>query len=162
MGSEEVFEVVVRAGKIGDLVAGEEMRPVTPSHLEEVPERRAEPAGRSGGPSHAGREGSQPAAQKGRRRSRMVFEQGGHPPYPPKSLAYRLPQGRRPHQAAVDDVGYAPEARAEPPFLETRRRLLEIKLSLWWSLSPEASRGGRPSSVRALRTAAQEPRTTSA
>lgn len=149
-----MLQIVVGSREIGHFVTGEEMRLVAPGHPEEMPERRTYP--RSSCRSiHAAHQGRQPALQKGDGGLRIVFEQMGHSPHPPVSLADRIPERCRRLQAAVDDALYAPEARAEPPFLETRSRLPEIKLNRSWSLSPEASSGGRPSSVSALRTAAQ-------
>src|SRR5262249_37869158 len=71
----------------------------------------------------------------------------------------RLParRARGPPSCPARAAGWSLGVRGpwvRPPF-STRARLTVIALRRWWSLSPEASRGGRPSSVRALRTAAQ-------
>jgi hypothetical protein len=47
------------------------------------------------------------------------------------------------------------QRRYQSPFCVTRARLAATTSSRSWSRSPEAASGGRPSSVRALRTAAQ-------
>ena len=44
---------------------------------------------------------------------------------------------------------------AQPPFAAARSRLAATASSRSWSFRPEAAKGGRPSSVMALRTAAQ-------
>jgi len=154
MGSEEMLQIVVGSREIGHFVTGEELGLVAPGHFEKVSERRTHPRS-SCSSIHAAHQGCHPAPKKRDGGLRIVFDQVGHLPHPPVSLADRVPERCRRQEAAVDDAPYAPEARAEPPFLETRSRLPEIKLNRSWSLSPEASSGGRPSSVSALRTAAQ-------
>src|SRR5207253_5281644 len=72
------------------------------------------------------------------------------------------PQRRRRVQPAPQDRLQAPEGLGQGPLFSTRSRLWARALRRSWSLSPEAVRGGWPSSGRALRTALQEPRTTSA
>jgi len=67
MGSKEMFEVVVGPRKIGNLIADEEMRPVTPSYLEEMVEHRSQLAGFPGGSGHPSQEGSHSTAQMRRR-----------------------------------------------------------------------------------------------
>src|SRR5262249_11614776 len=74
---------------------------------------------------------------------------GTTPETPPTPAAE--PAGEPPHLVQLG---------REPPFASARARLPLIALSRSWSFSPEAANGGRPSSVRAPRTAEQYPRST--
>src|SRR3972149_3747161 len=65
------------------------------------------------------------------------------------------PMGCRFVQAAVDELLQFLELAREPLFSATRSRLWEMCVNRSRSLRPAATNGGRPSSVIALRTAAQ-------
>jgi hypothetical protein len=67
----------------------------------------------------------------------------------------RRPQGLRALEPAGEQLAQPPQRTAQPPFVAARLRLATTASSRSWSLRPEAARGGRPSSVIALRTAAQ-------
>jgi hypothetical protein len=67
VGSEEMFDVVVGARKVGDFVADKEVSPVTPGDLEEVVEGRSQVAGLPGGAGHANHEAIESMAQMRRR-----------------------------------------------------------------------------------------------
>ena len=65
------------------------------------------------------------------------------------------PEGGGARQAATDQLAQPREGRRAAPFCATRPRLSATASRRALSLRPEAASGGRPSSVRALRTAAQ-------
>ena len=65
------------------------------------------------------------------------------------------PQGRGVIQTPLEDGLQAPQFLGQGPLFSTRSRLSAMVLRRVWSVSPEAAKGGRPSSVRALRTALQ-------
>src|SRR5262249_57636393 len=80
--------------------------------------------------------------------------------HPAVGPADQPPQPGRRGQRPVDEPLEPAQLGREPPCAPARPMLPLIALSRSWSLSPEAASGGRPSSVRALRTAEQDPRTT--
>ena len=65
------------------------------------------------------------------------------------------PQRRRVFQPAADQLAQAGERRRTAPFCVTRSRLSDTFSNRALSFSPEAANGAWPSSVMALRTAAQ-------
>ena len=72
------------------------------------------------------------------------------------------PQRRRVREAPLQQGPQSTQLLEQGPLFSIRSRLIVMALRRSWSVRPEASNGGRPSSVRALRTAAQSPRTTAA
>src|SRR4051794_20627258 len=65
------------------------------------------------------------------------------------------PELGRALEAAADQLAQPRKRRRGAPFSATRSRLSATASSRALSCSPEAASGGRPSSVMALRTAAQ-------
>src|SRR5262249_39294065 len=106
----------------------------------------------------------QPAQPRPDRRTGRALrpEDVGRLVHPAVGPADQPPQPGRRGQRPVDEPLEPAQLGPEPPCAPARPMLPLIALSRSWSLSPEAASGGRPSSVRALRTAEQYPRTTSA
>ena len=75
--------------------------------------------------------------------------------HPGKSGLHTRPQRGSFVQAAIYQTLQAVEFFREPLFSATRSRLSEMVARRRCSFSPDASKGGRPSSVIELRTAAQ-------
>jgi hypothetical protein len=73
----------------------------------------------------------------------------------PVGVFHIRPQGGRALQRTSDHLVQARERRREAPFCCTRSRLPATVSSRCFSLRPAAESGARPSSVIALRTAAQ-------
>jgi hypothetical protein len=154
LGAKELFQGVVRPRYPFVLVAGEQPRPVAAAHPQEVPHRARQPPRPPPVLRHRAQQPAQPAADAGpagalrpENPSRFVD--------PAEGQRDRRPQRRRGLEAAVDQPLQLPQLRGQPPFSAARPRLAETAPSRSRSFSPLASSGGRPSSVRALRTAEQ-------
>ena len=85
----------------------------------------------------------------------LVAEDVRRPMHPAVGPLDRRPEGGGALQAAADQPAQPRERRRVAPFSATRSRLSATASSRARSFSPEAASGGRPSSVMALRTAAQ-------
>src|SRR5271166_3680435 len=160
--AEELLQIVVRPWQAGHDIASEQARPVAPRHLQEVLERLGQSAR---GPAVARQRTDQAAVATPHPRGvlpllvpqdrrRTVDPAEGQPDVRPRRFG-RL-------QALAQDRPQAGQFLREPLFDSTRSRLAATSASRFCSFSPDASRGGRPSSVNAERTAAQSPRITSA
>ena len=160
--AEKLFQIIIGPGQIRHRIAGEESWPVTTGDLTEVPQRWGKCAA-GGLRCRVIAPRSPPRRRCTRQRLGLVLvaEDVGclmdpaipHPYVGHKSAVSIKPRANRPFSRR--------SSWGKPPFFraaETRSNRGEAVVEF----EPEASRGGRPSSVRALRTAAQSPRTTSA
>jgi hypothetical protein len=105
--------------------------------------------------AHGTQQSRQPLPPLRRRCFHLVIQDRRRLVDPGEGRADLRPQrgGRR--QAALRQFLQSFELARQPLFCSTRSRLAATALSRSCSCSPDASRGGRPSSVRALRTALQ-------
>lgn len=148
-----MLQVVVGPRQTTHIAAAEQARPVARRHLPQVGDLGRQRAPRD-------RVAAEPVDQRVERAaglggSSLGPERGSDPVDPAERLADRRPGTGRGLQAASQD-GAEPLQRArEPPFDATLSRLVATAPSRSRSFNPEASSGGRPSSVRADRIAAQ-------
>ena len=155
MGTKTLLQVVIGPWEIRDLIAVKEAWPVAPGHLEEVDERRRQgPDGRSV-PHHRAQQTAQATFYYCPRLLVFVGEDMSYPMDPVVGKAHIGPQGSCLGQAPLEECLQSGKRLWESPLFATPSRLWEIVVSRSCSLSPEAARGGCPSSVRALRTALQ-------
>ena len=75
--------------------------------------------------------------------------------YPPESDLHTRPQRCGLIQSTIDESLQSVKLFRQPLFSATRSILSETNVNLRRTFNPDASRGGRPSSVIELRTAAQ-------
>jgi transcriptional regulator with XRE-family HTH domain len=153
--AEEMLQVIVGARQVGDVVAGEEAGPIACRHLEEVVERRGERADLA---ARAGQRCQECVVARpnlgtgllvvGGQDVRGLMDDG-------VSRAHLGPEGSSGLQAVGQDPLETGEGPGQPLFSRTRSIEARTASRRPTSLSPEAARGGRPSSVRALRTAWQ-------
>ena len=85
----------------------------------------------------------------------LVAQDVGRPVHPTVGTLDVWPELGGALQAAADQLAQPRERRRPAPFSTTRSGLSDTASSRALSRSPEAASGGRPSSVMALRTAAQ-------
>jgi hypothetical protein len=85
----------------------------------------------------------------------FVVQDVGRPMDPAIGHAHVRPQGGSGRQAPLEDGLQPREGLGQGPLFSTCSRLAEMAVRRSGSWSPEAASGGRPSSVRALRTALQ-------
>src|SRR3990170_557581 len=104
---------------------------------------------------HRSQQAAEPAADGCRRRLLGVGKNLRGLMAPRKPTPAAGPMRCRFVQAAVDQLLQFLELAREPLFSATRSRLWEMCVNRSRSLRPAATSGGRPSSVIALRTAAQ-------
>lgn len=155
LGAEHLLEIVVGARQRRDRVAVEQARPVAAGDLQEVLDGADQAAGLFAVASHGADQAIEaPTNGIGGLACGVAEDVGGamHPAIDPFDLR---PEGGGPLQAAADQRTKPRQRRRRPPFSVTRSRLSATASSRALSFSPEAASGGRPSSVMALRTAAQ-------
>jgi hypothetical protein len=85
----------------------------------------------------------------------LVAQDVSGPVHPTIGALDARPEGGGALQATSDQLVQPRERRRPAPFSTTRPRLSATAVSRAFSFSPEAASGVRPSSVMALRTAAQ-------
>ena len=129
--------------------------PVTPGDLVEVGQGRRQRS--SGGlvPGQGTQEAMEAALDRRARELGLVGTHLGDALDPLIGNPHIGPQGHRGRQAPLEESLEPRERLGERPFLSRRPRLCEIAVRRSWSLGPDATHGGRPSSVKALRTALQ-------
>src|SRR5690348_7146412 len=147
--------VVVGARQVGDGVAVEQAGPVAAGHLQEVVDGAGERAGLGAVAADGGDEPGEAAGDRGRAETGRVVQDSGRAMHPAVGAADVRPEIAGAVQGVRDQPAQAPQEPRQPPFSAIRSRLATTAPSRPSSLSPEAASGGCPSSVMALRTAAQ-------
>ena len=148
-----MFQIVVGAREIGDLVAVEETRPITGGDLEEMIDRRGEGANLAAVADHRREEIVVGRLDLGAGLSVMIGQDVGSPMDEGVGRADFGPKGSGRLQAAAQDALEAGQVLGEPLFVATCSIEAWIASRRSTSLRPAAAKGGRPSSVSALRTA---------
>src|SRR5690349_241448 len=135
---------------------------VAAGHLAEVLDSVRERPRLAGVPVHGRDQPVEAALDKAGVLLAPVVQDVRGPVHPAVGARDVRPQRSRALQAAGDQLAQPRQPRGAAPFSATRSRLAATFSSRLLSVRPEAASGGRPSSVIALRTAAQSPRTISA
>ena len=154
MRTKRLLQIVVRPRQIGSVVAGEQAWPVTPAHLKEVIHTRTQVADRIAVPSHGPQQPAELAPDRHRTELHLA-EDVGRSMHPPEREIQRRECLAGHFQGPVNNRLQFVQLDREPPFFSARSKLQSMALNRAWSFNPDASKGGRPSSVRALRTAEQ-------
>src|SRR5215831_12403664 len=162
MRAKVLLQVVIGPRQLRDLIAMEQAWPVTARNLEEVRQRRGERPGGSLVPRHRAQQAAQATLHSRSCALLFIGEDVGSPIDPAIGDAHGGPQGGGRRQAPLEDTLQPSEGLWQGPLFSTRSRLSAMAPRRSWSLRPEATTGGRPSFVRALRTARQYPLMTSA
>src|SRR3954452_13188081 len=158
LGTEELLQVVVGRRQAGDPQPVEQAGAVAPGHLEEVVDRAGQGAGRVAALPPRLEQAVEALLDLFGIPPGRVLQDAGAGVDPAKAPPNVRPQ--RP--GALQALGkqgpqFLQLGWQAPPFCSTRPRLASMASRRSCSRSPAASSGGRPSSVRALRTAAQYP-----
>ena len=156
VAAEELFQVVVGPRQVRHLVAVEQARPVAAADPHEVsrrPRQRPQPRRmpRSSPPAGRPTAAAPPRPGPGRSSPRMCAARHTQA-YIRAMAGHSVAVASRP---AAEQLPQPLQLGREPLFSATRSRLAATADSRSCNFSPEASSGGRPSSVRALRTASQ-------
>src|SRR4029434_3868674 len=162
MRANGLLQFVIGPRQLRNLIAVKEPGPVTARDLEKVPQRGGERPCGGPVPCHRAQQALQATLHGCPMVLFLVAEDMGAPMDPARGTAYVRPQGGGCSQAPLEDGLQPREGLGQGPLFSPRSRLSAMAARRSWSLRPEATKGGRPSSVRALRTAPQYPRMTSA
>ena len=155
LGAKQLFEGVVGARQVRQAGGVEQARPVTARNLAEVIEGCPEPADTVAVPLHGGKQAREAPPDLCARLTGWVGEDpGGRMNQAVGPLQIR-PERYCPGERTVDQKLEPRERARRPPFDGTRSKLPATFSSRSFRRRPAASRGARPSSVIALRTAAQ-------
>jgi hypothetical protein len=150
-----MLQIVVGARQVGDAIAMQQTGPVAARHLQQMVHGALERAGFVAVTCHSPHEAGQAARDLNGRQPGRIVEHPGEGMHPAKAPLDRRPQMTRALETAPEQVAQASQRACQSPFSATRSRLSATAVSRWRNFRPEAARGGRPSSVMALRTAAQ-------
>src|SRR3954451_24798968 len=153
--AEFVFQIVVGARQVRNTVAVKQPRTVAARDLAEALDRTAQVTGTVAMAHHGAHHSIEPALHHGRVLAVMVVQDMGGFVHPRIGALNVRPQHRGLRQAVLDQTLQARERRRGPPFSAARSTLAATFSSRPFSLRPAASKGAWPSSVMALRTAAQ-------
>jgi hypothetical protein len=155
LGAEQLLQAVVGAWQVRDGMAVEQPGTVAAGDLEEVVHRLGQMARAGAVARHGPEQAVEAAPDHGGVLPGLVAQDACRPMHPGIDPLDVRPVGGRALQAASDQSVQPRERRRPAPFSATRSRLSATASSRDLSFSPEAASGGRPSSVMALRTAAQ-------
>jgi hypothetical protein len=153
--SKELFQVIVGARQIRRVVAVEQARPVTASHLEEVFDGARKFSGNLSMPRHGSDQTAQTSANTVAVGRFVIRQNVCNLMHPAERDANRWPGQSGLRQGVVESLLQLLERSRQPLFEATLAKLSATFVKRAWSFRPEACSGGRPSSVIALRTALQ-------
>src|SRR4051794_29137607 len=153
--AEQMLEVVVGPRQAGQRVTMEQPGFVAAGHLAEVLDSVRERPRLAGVPVHGRDQPVEAAPDKAGVLLAPVVQDVRGPVHPAVGARDVRPERSRALQAAGDQLAQPRQPRRAAPFSATRSRLAATFSSRRLSVRPEAASGGRPSSVIALRTAAQ-------
>ena len=162
MRAKGLLQFVLGPRQLWNLLAVKEPGPVTARDLEQMPQREGERPCRGPVPCHRAQQTWQAPLHSCSRVLCLVAEDMRGPMDPALGNAHVRPQGGSSRQAPLEEGLQPREGLGQGPLFSTRSRLSAMASRRAWSLRPEATKGGCPSSVRALRTAPHYPRMTSA
>jgi hypothetical protein len=155
LGCEQLLEGVVGARHVRDGVAVEQSGSVAASDLAEVVHGLRQAAGARMMAGHGGQQAIPAPPHLGGVLSLVVAQDVGGLMHPGIDARDVRPEGGGAFQALADQSAQPRERRRSAPFSATRSRLSATAWRRLLSFRPEAASGAWPSSVMALRTAAQ-------
>ena len=153
--AELMFKIVVGARQIRDGVAVEQARAIAAGHLAEVLDRAAQAGRAVAMAEHGTHQSIEATLHRGRVLGVMVVQDVRRLVHPWIDALDVRPEGAGLCQALPDQLLQLRKRRRGAPFSATRARLSATFSSRCLSFNPLAASGAWPSSVRALRTAAQ-------
>ncbi len=155
IGPEQLLEIVVGARQIGDGITVEQTGAVAAGHFEEMVNRAGKAAGLGAVAHHGAEQAIKTASHRFGWLAGSVAQDPGGLVDPGIDTAKVRPERLHTLEPTREQLAQLVQRTAQPPLAATRSRLAATASSRSWSFSPEAANGGRPSSVMALRTAAQ-------
>jgi len=155
LGAEQLLKVIVGPRQAWHGAAVEQSGTVAAGDLGKVLDGGCQGAGLLAMPAHGANQPVEAALDHGGALILVVAKHVGRGMHPSIGALDVGPERRRTLQPAADQLAQARKRRWSPPFCATRSRLSATFSSRALSFSPGAASGARPSSVMALRTAAQ-------
>ena len=155
LGAEQLLKAVVGPRQARHGAAVEQPGAIAAGDLGKVVDGGRQRAGQILVPVHGPDQPVEAAADSGGVLTLVVAQHPRCRMHPGIGALHIRPERRRALQAAVDQLAQPRERCRKPPFTSTRSKLAATASSRALSFSPGAASGGRPSSVMALRTAAQ-------
>jgi len=155
LGAKQLLEGVVGARQVRHVSGVEETRPVTARDLAEVIEGHSERTDTAAVPLHGPKQAREAPPDLCARLTGWIGEEPGGGMNEAVGPLQIWPERCCPGERAVDQTLEPRERARRPPFACTRSKLLATFSSRSFRRRPAASSGARPSSVIALRTAAQ-------
>src|SRR5215468_74538 len=162
IGTKKLLQIIIGAGKIRDAITTKQAWPVAPADFQKVCHRGGEGPGFGLRLPHGPEQPLPPPSHRCLRALSVIMPAVRSAMDPAIGDADVRPQRSGRVQPAPPDRLPAPEGLRQGPLFSTRSRLRALAVRRSWSWRPAAVKGGRPSAVRALRTALQKPRMTSA
>jgi len=162
MGAQELFQLLRSTREVRDAIAVAQTRPITAAAFEQLGDRRRARARSGVVPGHCPTQPLPAPLHRGLPALVRVVQAGRRPLDPARGAADGGPQRRGRVQPALQDGLQARAGLGPGPLCSTRSRRSAMAVRRSWRVRPEAASGGRPSLVRARRTARQEPCLTSA
>ncbi len=153
--AEQLLQVVVGPRQAGRVIAGEQPRPVAPRHLQEVADRIIQIPGRIAMPLDRPHQPGEPTPHPGGVEPLLVPQDRRRAMHPAERHTHLGPLRLGRLQAPGEDRPQPRQLPREPLLAPTSSRLAATFASRSRSTRPEATSGGRPSSVSDVRTAAQ-------
>ena len=155
VGAEELLQVVVGPRHLRVVVAVEQPRPEAAGNLEEVLEARAHRRALGCGARQRAQQTREAPTHGALAPTPWMGQQVGHLVDPTIGGSNRRPQGFRRRQSPFQQGAQPGQLARKAPFFAARSRLATTAFRRSCNFRPDADSGGRPSSVSALRTAAQ-------
>jgi transposase len=152
---EQLLQSVVRAWQVRHRVAMEQARSVAAGSLAEMIHRLGQTTCKASVSGHGGGQAIEAALDHAGGLAGRIAEDMRDLVHPAVDTLDRRPEGGGVRQTAADQLAQPRERRCAAPFSATRSRLSATASSRALSFRPEAANGALPSSVIALRTAAQ-------
>jgi len=161
VATEKLLQCIVRAWQVGHVVAVEQARPVTARDLQEMVDRRSQPASKASISLHHTENAGHTAANLPAGQTVLVRQNSGQPVHSVTGHPNRGPVAGRFRPSLVQNRLHLLQRFRKPLFSAIRPRLAEIAVNRSSSFRPGANSGARPSSVMALRTPLQYSKVTS-
>src|SRR5215471_17786810 len=155
IGTKKLLQIIIGAWQFGHGITMKQAGPVTPADLQKVPYGGREGPGFDLMLPHSSKQPVQPSLHGSFCVLGVIVQDVRGAMHPAIGHTHLGPQRSGCVQPAPQDRLQAPAGLGQGPLFSTRSRLWVMAVRRSWSWRPAAAKGGRPSSVRALRTALQ-------
>src|SRR5919198_13667 len=155
IGAKKLLQIIVGTWQLGHGITMKQAGPVAPADLQKVPHCGRKGPGFGLMLPHGPRQPVEPSLHGSSCVLGVIVQDVRGAMDPAIGHMHLGPQRSGGVQPAPQERLQAPEGLGQGPLFSTRSRLWVLAVRRSWSWRPAAAKGGRPSSVRALRTALQ-------